>query len=183
MGFALSFAVPAEAAQKEKFDHFSTGFPLTGGHARVTCESCHKGGVFEGAPTRCAGCHDNIRATGKNSNHITTQRECDTCHTTNVWAISRFDHSGVTETCLTCHDGVKAVGKSANHPQSSNRCEDCHNTNNFSDATFDHSGVSGNCFSCHNGVKASGKSPSHFTSSNQCEDCHKSTKTWSDATY
>ncbi len=30
------------------FNHMTTGFPLSGGHATVACETCHMGGVFKG---------------------------------------------------------------------------------------------------------------------------------------
>ncbi len=30
------------------FNHMTTGFPLTGGHATAACESCHVAGVFKG---------------------------------------------------------------------------------------------------------------------------------------
>ena len=39
------------------FDHFRTGFPLTGGHERVRCESCHIRGLFKGTPSQCKTCH------------------------------------------------------------------------------------------------------------------------------
>ncbi|MGD9729828.1 MAG: hypothetical protein AB7V39_26085, partial [Nitrospiraceae bacterium] len=45
------------AAQDEKFDHFSTGFPLTGGHRDVACSDCHMRGIFTGTPRQCAACH------------------------------------------------------------------------------------------------------------------------------
>ncbi|MEJ2572223.1 MAG: hypothetical protein P8164_01330, partial [Gammaproteobacteria bacterium] len=47
----------ATAATRINFDHFTTGFPLTGAHKGVDCESCHNRGVFKGTPTKCSGCH------------------------------------------------------------------------------------------------------------------------------
>ena len=49
----LPFAVQGDT----EFDHFSTGFPLTGAHRLVDCELCHIGGVFKGTQTRCVSCH------------------------------------------------------------------------------------------------------------------------------
>ena len=37
-------------AQEDDFDHFSTGFELTGAHENIECASCHIQGVFEGIP-------------------------------------------------------------------------------------------------------------------------------------
>ena len=53
----LFLAVPADA-DPPGFDHFRTRFPLVGAHERITCQSCHQGGLFEGTPTRCVLCHD-----------------------------------------------------------------------------------------------------------------------------
>lgn len=36
---------PSQAATSE-YDHFSTGFPLTGEHRNVECDSCHDKGQF-----------------------------------------------------------------------------------------------------------------------------------------
>ena len=60
-----------------EFDHFATGFPLTGGHRNVECDSCHLNGLFTGTPDRCDGCHNNIRTDGKSSNHVQSNDQCD----------------------------------------------------------------------------------------------------------
>ena len=39
------------------FDHSKSNFPLTGAHAQVKCDQCHKNGVFKGTPTDCVACH------------------------------------------------------------------------------------------------------------------------------
>ena len=44
-------------ASAETFDHFTTGFPLSGAHVGADCESCHTRGIFVGTPTRCESCH------------------------------------------------------------------------------------------------------------------------------
>jgi len=117
--FALAVitGAPLSAARKSTFDHFSTGFPLTGAHVVVACETCHKAAVFKGTPKNCSGCHNDVRTNGKPANHIVTQAECDSCHTTRQWTINRFDHTGATQSCATCHNGIRATGKTANHPQ------------------------------------------------------------------
>ncbi|MGB8401108.1 hypothetical protein, partial [Bradyrhizobium sp.] len=38
----------AQSALSTSFNHFSTGFPLTGAHSGVDCTSCHVNGRFKG---------------------------------------------------------------------------------------------------------------------------------------
>jgi hypothetical protein len=171
---------PASGQVSSEFDHFRTRFPLTGAHERVSCETCHMGGVFQGTPSRCAICHDGsgMRSdAGKSPMHIRTTNECGDCHLLNAWAPSRIDHDAVLGSCWDCHNGVVAPGKTAGHPTSSNQCEECHRPTTWLGARFNHVGITSGCFSCHNGVAAPGKHPGHSQASNQCEDCHR-TSTW-----
>ena len=70
----LLAAAPAAAQQKLEFDHFRTGFPLTGSHERVPCEACHTGGVFEGTPKGCGECHQPGSTCRPPSSRRTTSR-------------------------------------------------------------------------------------------------------------
>ncbi len=102
------------------FNH--TGFPLTGGHAGLSCTSCHSSGVFVGLSTACASCHN------APANHTGFGSNCASCHTINNWDFKHpnscgeggcTNHHGATckdchpasftsYTCLKCHD--------SNHP-------------------------------------------------------------------
>jgi len=174
VGFLL-LAVAA-SAQDVPFDHFRTSFPLIGAHERITCESCHRGGVFRGTPTRCFTCHDGGGAgtadTARDVHHIRTTNDCDNCHLMMAWIPSRVDHDSVLGDCVSCHDGRTAIGKDPGHPPSSNSCAECHNTINFDSASFDHTGITTGCVTCHNGSTATGKHLGHPPSSNNCEECH-----------
>jgi len=150
---------PKVSKAEESFDHFSTGFPLTGVHEQVTCENCHKRGVFKGTPNTCVGCHDGVAARGKSSNHVPSSVQCDDCHTTVAWTPAGFDHGNAGDNCASCHNGSYATGKSATHIQTTGQCGVCHTTTAWRPAQFDHSGVTGSCSSCHNGTAAAGKSP------------------------
>ncbi len=175
----------AAAQPRSDFDHLRTGFALDGAHARLECESCHKGGVFEGTPNTCTECHDgsSLRAqTAKTGQHIPTELACSTCHTTEAWSVARFNHADATQPCQSCHNGVSAVGKGPTHPSTSKDCQTCHTTTSWSDVRFDHTGITGNCVSCHNGTTATGKSPGHISSGNNCQDCHTTT-TWTGAVF
>jgi hypothetical protein len=182
---SLLVVFAAGVGAEADFDHATTGFPLTGSHARVACESCHVRGMLQGTPTECGVCHDSsgVRATtSKPLTHIPSSNHCDDCHTTASWLTARFDHAHVTDECRTCHNGIFADGKPPTHPPSSDRCEDCHSTLTWEGARFDHAGVTSGCFTCHNGVAATGKSRDHIASGNDCESCHN-TMTWSGARF
>jgi len=174
----------ALAADKPKgvFDHGRTGFPLTGAHGRVRCESCHAGGVFKGLPRSCAGCHgraEGVATSVRPSTHFPTTEQCESCHNTNDWKRmdGMMDHHAVLGGCSSCHNGRKAVGKPAGHIASSDNCIECHATTTWADAKFDHASVKGNCASCHDGRKATGKTPDHIASNDRCEQCH-ATSSW-----
>ena len=163
------------AASGSDFDHFSTGFPLTGGHRRVECDSCHLSGIFVGTPERCNGCHNNVRASGKPASHIRTNNTCDDCHTSANWRLARFDHGSVSGNCVSCHNGSTAIGKntSSAHIKTSNTCEFCHSTFSWGRVSrVDHQAVIGTCKGCHNGSTAKGKHGRHIKTNESCDSCH-----------
>ena len=93
-------------AQSVNFDHFSTGFSLTGEHQKVSCESCHIRGIFKGTPGNCDGCHNGSIAPGKSATHINSSNNCDDCHSTSAsaWSsIVQMNHGSVNGTCESCH--------------------------------------------------------------------------------
>jgi len=164
-GFSLSFSIQATEFD-HGFDHFSTGFPLTGKHEFIECSSCHSFGQFKGTPRECFQCHDGSRADGKNPDHPPSSNFCDDCHTVYTWSGATYDHGGVTDECQNCHNNSVAIGKSASHIATTDTCEDCHNTITFTRvAKVDHTDVLGTCESCHNGVTATSKSASHIATS------------------
>src|SRR5215468_6442319 len=75
-------AAPAisQNALTTSFDHFSTGFPLTGAHLGVDCASCHVNGRFKGTPSQCAACHNSVSAQGKPLSHPQATNFCEGCH-------------------------------------------------------------------------------------------------------
>jgi len=172
------------AAQPADFDHDLTGFPLTGAHERVRCETCHVAGAFAGTPTACAACHDGsgVRAaTSALASHIRTRADCADCHTSRRWSQVRMDHSVLDEPCETCHFGG-ALGMPVSHIASTQRCGDCHGTRRWDDVRFDHDAVSGSCSGCHDGVAATGKGGNHLVTSQECNVCH-STRRWEPARF
>jgi len=176
-----SLLVHAADQAADGFDHFSTGFPLTGRHEFIDCSSCHIAGQFKGTPLECNLCHNDIRAAGKHPQHFPSGIYCDDCHTDYTWLGARFDHIDAHGGCLSCHNNSIAIGKSPSHILSTEICEDCHNTITFDRVgRVDHIAVIGVCTSCHNSVIATGKDPDHILTTNECNFCHTTT-TWSGA--
>jgi hypothetical protein len=183
-----SMAGLALAQTPNKFDHLKTGFPLTGTHTTVRCESCHNNGVFKGTPKDCRSCHSPGNRPSQNTvvmpgNHIPTTLACETCHATQSFSATRFSHAtGISpgQACATCHDGIRAQGKGPGHVVTKASCDSCHTTTSRWDgARPDHNTftASTNCASCHNGSGASGKAANHIPTSQNCFSCH-SVSTW-----
>ena len=145
-----------------KIDHNQTGFPLTGAHITVSCNSCHTNG-FTNTPTDCFTCHQSDYNNTKDPNHVTGNfsKVCSDCHTTNSWDNAKVDHdktafpltgAHVTVSCNTCH-----TNGYSNAPI---QCYACH-TSNYTTAVPGHTaaGISTECQSCHN---TSAWNPSDF---------------------
>jgi Cytochrome c7 and related cytochrome c len=194
VSLAISFFAPSVTAQvvhrKSDFNHMKTGFPLTGVHTNVDCETCHVGGIFKGTPTTCAGCHSpgrSVVAPSKHANHLITNAPCETCHTNTVSFLgARFDHMGVQpRACMTCHNGgTFAPGKPAGHALTVASCDTCHRTSAWIPAGYDHIGVvPGSCINCHNGSVAIGKPSFHIATSAACDTCHHNFSTFFGAVF
>ena len=168
-----------------KFDHSSTGFPLTNSHqmapaGKVTaCTQCHVGGNFSLSiqPTDCgnSGCHLTTWQQTNNPTHSTAgtafaAANCSTCHDTITWTDNTFNHS-VT--------GWPLTGAHTTTP-----CANCHTNNNynFTQANTD-------CYGCHQDKYNStatmgGTVPNHVAAAfptSQCSSCHTTTNwtsTW-----
>jgi hypothetical protein len=148
-----------------KFNHATTGFPLTGAHVTVPCNTCHLNGQFAGAPTDCVGCHlKNYQAT-TNPNHVQANMPttCQTCHNTSAWQVATFDHS-ITGFPLTgAH--VSAA------------CSACHINGNYNL-------TNAACSACHMPAYQSTANPNHAAAGfpTDCSLCH-STASWTAATF
>jgi hypothetical protein len=172
-------SVSAQATRhKSDFNHMKTGFPLTGAHTNVECETCHAGGIFKGTPTDCAGCHSagrRVVAPFKPANHVISNAPCEICHSNTVsFSGARYNHIGVQpNACLTCHNGSMGPGKPANHVVTTSQCDTCHRTSAWIPAGYNHVGViPGSCANCHNGSTAIGKSGQHIVTTASCDSCH-----------
>lgn len=131
--------------QNTTFDHSQTNYPLTGRHANVACNDCHRDNNFLPTPQRCASCHaiDDVH-TGKNGDI------CSDCHSTATWAGIRFDHDTTGFPLSGGHDRLQ--------------CTDCHSREDFQD-TFSES-----CHDCH-----AVDDDHQGRNGRECESCHQPT--------
>jgi len=120
------------------FDHARTRFPLTGAHARVACQKCHKPESADPKVlqyvglsfAQCADCHyDPHKGAFKAA--------CESCHTTASWkrvstteVRARFDHSRTRYPLLGRHAEARCTdchtGGDFKRPVAYEKCGDCH---------------------------------------------------------
>jgi hypothetical protein len=94
-----------------KFDHGSTGWPLTGAHTKVICNQCHVNNNYKNTPTDCYSCHKKDYDGTTNPNHKAAgfPTTCQTCHDTTTWLDAKFNHTwfpmnhGNANGCSSCH--------------------------------------------------------------------------------
>jgi hypothetical protein len=138
------------------FDHSKTRYPLTGLHAKVACDKCHKPDV-PGGPARykdmkfanCIDCHvDPHRGEFK--------KPCESCHTTNGWKIMLpgydFDHSKTKYPLLGLHAKVA--------------CNKCHAKEDFKTQI-----AFANCVDCHKDDPHKGQFDAR-PKKGECAECH-----------
>lgn len=134
-------------------------FPLTGAHAAVECEACHKGaavGQYEGLSTECSSCHIRDFQNTNNPSHssLNFPTACASCHSADSWLGAKFDHlkytgyaltgAHATLDCVACHVGGRYKGTPTD-------CYACHakaynGTNNPPHAS---TGIPTTCAMCH----------------------------------
>ena len=132
-------------AQKVRFDHGLTRFPLIGLHAVVPCEECHLSAVYTDTGRECIDCHR------KDDTHRERLGErCAMCHNPNGWSLWVFDHRARTGfpldgghagiVCEACHS--QPVHKAFTISSS---CDSCHRKDDVHDGRFGRY-----CDRCHN---------------------------------
>ena len=153
---------------REAMDHSKTGFELTGKHARVACEECHKMEYIP-APARAG-----ILVKDLNHTYLGLSRECVSCHTD--------EHRGqVGKDCARCHtaDGWKPA-RLFNHATSKYPltgahekvpCAKCHPSVTDGKPFVKYTGLSfAKCTACH-------ADPHRGSFTQSCQSCHN-TANW-----
>ncbi len=164
-----------------KFDHSSTGFALTNGHANVPCASCHIKNNYklQISPTDCgnSGCHLPTWQQTNNPKHAAAGTafavaNCSNCHNTISWTdVTSFNHS-ITGYVLT--------GAHATTP-----CVLCHVNSNYNLTA-----INTNCYGCHttdwNSTQTLGGAVPNHTAAQfptaLCSTCHDTTA-WADGRF
>ena len=144
--------------------NFQHRWALTGAHTAVSCDSCHKGQVYQGTPNTCVGCHLPAYNGTTNPNHRNAgyTTECTVCHTTATWKGAKFDHKwplqgghagqtctkchannvykGTPTDCYACHQAKYAATTAPNHQKAlfSKACQTCHGINTWQGANWTH---------------------------------------------
>ena len=181
--------------KQNRFNHLkASDYALVGKHAKLACDSCHRGGDLKAElPRECNGCH---QAVDPHSGRFGTA--CADCHEQDKWAVAAFDHEKRAKfalrgahaklECHACHTGVLKKqqmqkecvgchGVDDVHKGSMGRdCQSCHNPNGWDFWQFDHgttrfmlTGAHGRlgCRDCH-------RKPDHdLTLSRECATCHR----------
>ena len=154
----------------QQIQQHNNRFPLTGAHAAVDCDSCHKGGAssqFITMSTQCYSCHaaDFQKTTYPNHLNAGFSTTCESCHGTDNWLNAKFDHASV---------GFPLTNAHAVPPR---QCSDCHANNNYNLASTA-------CASCHLPDFQKTTNPNHVTANfpSTCNQCH-TTAAWSPATF
>jgi len=137
------------------FDHArNTDFPLDGKHALLSCNDCHSEDPFDDVmQMECISCHlEDDDHQGRNGS------ECESCHTSEDWNVSIFDHERDTDfglngahatvACIDCHiEPIFDVSlgqecsschleDDAHEGELGERCADCHDESEWLKAPF-----------------------------------------------
>jgi len=131
--------------KQRRFDHFkASGYDLLGRHAKLSCDTCHRGGDLKAPlPEDCNGCHS---AADTHAGRFGA--DCADCHGQEKWAVAEFDHEKRAKfalrgahadlDCHSCHRGALKQQEMAKD------CAGCHGVDDA------HKGGMGrDCGSCH----------------------------------
>jgi hypothetical protein len=169
------------------FDHQMTAFPLTGAHRAVQCSQCHTNNAFKSTPQDCYTCHVSNFNAVQNPNHLAGKysHQCLTCHNTNVWTPSTFNHATTVFPLVGAHLAVPCASCHVNNVYAGlhQNCIDCHRTDFNGAANPNH--VAGNfstiCMTCHSMIAWNPATFDHSTtkfpltgkhSTLPCQNCH-----------
>jgi hypothetical protein len=140
-----------------KFDHSTTGFPLTGEHIHTPCVACHN--ATRPIKRACASCHEDFHR-GR------LLQSCDACHSPAGWKVTQpLELHRMTRFPLT---GMHVLAD----------CSECHlraSEHRWTDAPVD-------CFACHEkDYRRPGIQPVHVGTATSaplprdCSICHRAT--------
>jgi len=126
------------------FDHDKTKFQLRGKHAKVKCDLCHPGPLYnQHLKHDCVSCHQ-----AEDLHRGRYGDKCDNCHKTAGWKKTKFDHDKTKFQLRDKHAKV-ACNKCHTGPMEGKKLPlDCYSCHRLDDA---HRGQQGqDCARCHN---------------------------------
>jgi hypothetical protein len=148
--------------------HQMTRLPLTGSHAVLDCESCHRPAAqgqmrFVGTRADCQSCHMKDYEATRNPSHRSGgfPTDCEQCHRTLTWNAARFEHDRSRFPLTGAHRSAS--------------CSQCHGDGVYA-------GKPTGCVTCHQPDYSGASNPNHVTAgySTECQSCH-STSSWASA--
>lgn len=186
----------------DKKTHAPRTLPLTGGHAKPTCASCHGDKLDKKPATTCISCHADVHKPSLGT-------RCETCHQATSWAKAApakaefHDKTAyplrgmhVSVACEKCHDPKKPANKrfrpiahakcldchaDPHQGEADKPCESCHGVEGWQPARFeigDHAATKFALDGAHRAVPclkchpASPQSPGFSRGNPPCESCH-----------
>ncbi len=142
------------------WDHGTqAGMPLNLAHRTLSCDTCHRNGLFTGVNLSCGTCHAQEYAQAKKPDHLAAgfPTDCELCHLASdeTFSQGRFDHNA-TFSLVGVHATVD--------------CASCHGNGVYQ-------GTPRDCIGCHRTDFERTTSPNHVAAgySTQCETCHRAT--------
>ncbi len=144
-----------------RFDHNTTGYPMTGKHNGVSCIDCHTNGIYNGLSTACFTCHSDDYSGTNDPDHIAAgfSSDCTLCHDTSGFENDFFNHSTTGYTLTGAHTTVNCTG--------------CHTNDRYK-------GTPRDCYSCHEDDYRD--ADDHEENPTDCELCH-TTNSWEHSTF
>ena len=150
--------------------HQMTEFPLSGGHAAIACEACHRGTSagqrqFAGTQAECRACHLAQYQATRSPDHAAGgfPLTCQQCHSSVQWSPARFNHDAIGFPLRGAHRAVA--------------CGECH-------ANGRYAGTPRECIACHQS-DYDGATPPHASAGfvpSLCASCHGFDR-WSPSTF
>lgn len=142
--------------------HENTRFPLTGAHAAIACEACHRPRRAEplaNTPTECEVCHARNFRRARPDHQAASFTVCGDCHTTSSFRGATYTHrvyvldgAHAVQRCITCHTGSTFTGLASGGSD----CFSCHQSDYNRTATIGGSvpnhpgtGIPTSCLGCH----------------------------------
>ena len=174
-----------------RWDHgTATGMPLNVAHKTMSCDTCHKNGLFTGVNLTCGSCHAKDYQATRTPDHKAAgfPTNCELCHrpSDSTFTQGRFDHNSTyqlagvhaTVDCVSCHRGGVYKGTPRD-------CVGCHRTDYQKTTTPNHAsaGFSTSCESCHKATDPSWRGNGTFNhnsvfqlvgthAAQACTSCH-----------